>query len=84
MSSDSQYQSFADDELRVLLAEYERDNNACGIFTRKIHEIGAELHRREADVTIALDEQWRVVTRINGVAQILPIDWASTSAKSTP
>ena len=76
MSGESQYRSFADDELHGLLAEYERDNGPCGIFTRKIHEISAELHRRGADVTIAFDDEWRVVTKINGVAQILYIDWS--------
>ena len=75
------YTEYSDADLGELLASYRAGDGPCGMFSRKIHEIEAELHRRQCDIVILHDPEFlRFRAKVNGVIETIPFDWENDNA----
>jgi hypothetical protein len=59
------FSGFSEFELRRLLAEYEQ-SSVGHLFTRRTESIREELATRVAPVTLAIDEEFRLVAKVPG------------------
>ena len=71
------YRDWNETELRDLLQSYRDGNGPCGMFTRKIEQIELELSDRSADITLAIDSDFRLIAKHQSIARIIPIDWSN-------
>lgn len=74
----SRLADFTSDELARMLAAYRADP-IMSAATWRIQEIQNEIHSRAADITLAIDDEFRLIVRTpdDSIGQEIPLKWGA-------